>query len=100
MSIRIGSKIIAWAMAGCLSALIAGSAAMGAEINVVSTAGPMPEVMGALVPMFERASGHKVTIKFQGVPETISQLKEGASIDLLIADEEVIGDFVNRLQSD
>jgi molybdate transport system substrate-binding protein len=94
MSVSTGSKIVAWAAAGCLSALIAGSAAMAAEINVVSTAGPMPEIMGALVPIFERASGHKVTIKFQGAPATVSQLKEGASIDLLIADEDVIGTLV------
>jgi molybdate transport system substrate-binding protein len=91
---RTGSKIFAFAMAGCLSAAVAGSAAIAAELNVVSTPGPMPEVMGALVPMFERASGHKVTIKFQAAPATISQLKQGAGIDLLIADEEVINDFV------
>ena len=91
---RTGSKLFAFATAGCLSALIAGSAAVAAEINVVSTPGPMPEVMGALVPLFEHASGHKVTIKFQAAPATISQLKEGAGIDLLIADEEVINDFV------
>jgi molybdate transport system substrate-binding protein len=89
-----GSKITAWATAGCLCVLVAGSAAIAGEISVVSTAGPMPEVMGALVPMFEKASGHKVTIKFQGAPQTISQLKEGAGIDLLIADEDVIGDLV------
>ncbi len=89
-----GLKMIACATAGCLSALIAGSAAFGAEITVVSTAGPMPEVMGALVPMFERASGNKVTIKFQAAPQTISQLKEGAGIDLLIADEDTIGALV------
>jgi len=91
-----GLKIIAWATAACLSALIAGSAAIAGEINVVSTAGPMPEVMGALIPIFERASGHKVSIKFQGAPATINQLKEGASIDLLIADEEVMGDLVKN----
>src|SRR5260221_416686 len=78
------SKVIALAAVACLSALIAGNAAVAAEINVVSTAGPMPEVMGALIPMFERASGNKVTIKFQAVPATIKQLKEGAGIDLLI----------------
>jgi molybdate transport system substrate-binding protein len=91
---RTGSKIIAVAMAGCLNAAVAGSAAIAADLNVVSTPGPMPEVMGALVPLFERASGHKVAIKFQAAPATISQLKEGAGIDLLIADEEVINDFV------
>jgi molybdate transport system substrate-binding protein len=89
-----GSRFIALATAGSLSVLIATSAAMAAEINVVSTPGPMPEVLGALIPLFEHASGHKVTIKFQAGPQTLAQLKEGAGIDLLIADEEVIDDFV------
>jgi molybdate transport system substrate-binding protein len=86
-------NVTAWAAAGCLTALVAGSAT-AAEISVVSTGGPMPEVMGALIPMFEKASGHKVTIKFQGAPQIVSQLKEGAGIDLVIADEEVIGGLV------
>jgi len=90
------SKITVWAAASCLSTLIAGSAAIAAEITVVSTAGPMPEMMGALVPMFEQASGHKVTIKFQGAPQTMNQLKEGASIDLVIAGDDVIDDLVKN----
>jgi molybdate transport system substrate-binding protein len=90
------SKITVWAAASCLSTLITGSAAIAAEITVVSTAGPMPEMMRALVPMFEQASGHKVTIKFQGAPQTINQLKEGASIDLVIAGDDVIGDLVKN----
>jgi molybdate transport system substrate-binding protein len=88
------SRIAAWATAGFLGALVAGSGAMAAEINIVSTAGPMPVVMGALIPIFEQASGNKVTIKFQGVPQTFAQLKEGARIDLVIAEEDVIGDLV------
>ena len=90
------SKITLWAAAGCLSTVIAGSAAVAAEITVVSTAGPMPEMMGALVPMFERESGHKVTVKFQGAPQTMKELKEGASIDLVIAGDDVIGDLVKN----
>jgi molybdate transport system substrate-binding protein len=89
-----GSSFVTWAAASCLCALSAGSAALAAEINLVSTPGPMPEVLGALVPMFEHASGNKVTVKFQAGPQTLGQLKEGAGIDLLIADEEVIEDFV------
>jgi molybdate transport system substrate-binding protein len=89
-----GSKLATWALTGCLCALSAGSAALAAEINLVSTPGPMPEVLGALVPMFEHASGNKVTVKFQAGPQTMGQLKEGAGIDLLIADQEVIDDFV------
>src|SRR4029077_12762665 len=90
------SKITVWAVAGCLSTLITGSAAIAAEITVVSTAGPMPEMMGALVPMFERESGHKVTVKFQGAPQTMKELKEGAGIDLVIAGDDVIGDLVKN----
>ena len=65
------TKIAGWAATGCLSVALAGSAAIAAEITVVSTAGPMPEVMGALVPMFEQASGHKVAIKPHAVGEAV-----------------------------
>ena len=79
-----------------LGALVAGSEAMAREITVVSTAGPMPVVMGALIPIFEQASGHKVVMKFEGVPQIYYELREGASIDLVIADEDVIQDLVKR----
>src|SRR6266511_4034923 len=97
---RTWSKITAAAAAGCISTLLAATAASTAEISIVSTAGPMPEVMGALVPVFERASGHKVTIKFQGAPATINQLKEGATIDVVVAGTEVIDDLVKGGQVD
>jgi molybdate transport system substrate-binding protein len=87
------SRIAGWVTAGCLCALIAGGA-MAREITVVSTGGPMPVVMGALIPIFERATGNKVTIKFEGVPEIFAQLRDGASIDLVIANEDVIEDLV------
>ena len=86
-------RIAAWATAGFLGAQVAGSGAMAGQINVVSTAGPMPVVMGALIPIFEQASGNKVTIKFQGVPQIFARLKEAPPIDLVIADEDVIGDL-------
>jgi molybdate transport system substrate-binding protein len=90
------SKIAGWAAAGWLSAVLAGSTAIAAEIAVLSTAGPMPEMMGALVPMFEQESGHKVTIKFQSAPQTMKDLKEGATIDLVIAGDDAIGDLVKN----
>jgi molybdate transport system substrate-binding protein len=82
------------AAALCLGALISGSAAIAAEITVISSAGPMPEVMGALIPVFEKASGHKVTIKFQGAPDTIKQINEGANTDVLIATSETFDGLV------
>ena len=89
------SRIAAWATA-FLGALVAGSGAMAREITVVSTAGPMPVVMGALIPIFERATGNKVVIKFEGVPQIYALLKEGADLDLVIADEDVIQELVKR----
>jgi molybdate transport system substrate-binding protein len=88
------SRIARWVTAGCLCALIAGKDAMAREITVVSTGGPIPIVMGALIPIFERTTGNKVTIKFEGVPEIFAQLRDGASIDVVIANEDVIGDLV------
>jgi hypothetical protein len=61
------SRIAFWATTVYLGALVAGSGAMAREITVVSTAGPMPVVMGALIPIFERASGNKVVMKFESV---------------------------------
>src|SRR5215467_6952233 len=75
---RLGSKLTALAAAVCLTSL-AGSA-NAADITVVATGGPMPEVMGVLGPMFEKASGHKVNLSIKAAPAIIKEVKEGASI--------------------
>ena len=90
------SRIAALAAAAYFYALVTVSGAVATEISVLSTAGPMPVVMGALIPIFEQASGNKVTIKFQGVAEMFLELKGSASIDLVIADQDTIGDLVER----
>jgi molybdate transport system substrate-binding protein len=82
------------ATALCLGAVISCNAALAAEITVISSAGPMPEVLGALIPVFEKASGHKVTIKFQGAPDTVKQVNEGADTDVLIATSETFDGLV------
>jgi hypothetical protein len=66
-----------------LSLLRAGSAAIAAEINVVSTPGPMPDVMGRAVPMLERASGHKVTKAKD--PETAKALAKFLSSEAAVS---------------
>jgi molybdate transport system substrate-binding protein len=90
------SKIATLTLAGYFYVLVTASGAVATEISVVSTAGPMPVVMGALIPIFEQASGNKVTIKFQGVPEIFLELKGGANIDLVIADQDTIGDLAEK----
>src|SRR5438552_2412593 len=64
--IRIGSKLAALAAAVCLTALT-GSANAG-DITVVATGGPLPEVMGVLGPMFEKASGHTIKLSIKAAP--------------------------------
>jgi len=95
---RIWSRITAAAAASCIGALIAGGSAMAAEIQVAAAGGPLPEVLGALKTAFEKSSGHKVTIKFQGVPAIVSGVKEGANIDLVVVGDETVDELAKANQ--
>lgn len=83
------SKFAVVAMAGCLSALVGNAPTQAAEITVVAGAGPLPDVMGTLLPMFESATGNKVKISFKGAPAIAADLKQGAA-DLVITNAEVV----------
>src|SRR5215468_327865 len=89
---RTGSKLAALATVLSLTAF-AGSV-NAAEINVVATGGPLPEVMGVLKPMFEKTSGHTVKLSIKAAPAIIKDVKEGASIDLIVANDEAIDALV------
>jgi len=95
------SKFVAITIAGCLSALAAGPAANAAEITIVASGGPLPDVMGTLLPMFESATGNKVNISFKGGPAITADVKRGA-VDLVITNTEAVdelataGDVVNN----
>jgi molybdate transport system substrate-binding protein len=86
------TKCAALATALCLTALA--PSANAAELNVVATGGPLPEVMGVLKPMFEKASGHTVKLSIKAAPAIIKEVKEGASIDLIVAGDEAIDALV------
>jgi len=88
---RPGTKLAALA-ALCLTALA--PSANAAELNVVATGGPLPEVMGVLKPMFEKTSGHTVKLSIKAAPAIIKEVKEGASIDLIVAGDEAIDALV------
>ena len=83
------SKFIAIALAGCLSALVVGASAHAAEITVVAGGGPLPDVMGTLLPMFEKATGNTVKVSFKGEPGASADLKSGAA-DLVIINTEIV----------
>src|SRR5262244_924614 len=83
------SKAAAVTIAGCLSALVAGVAGHAAEITVIASGGPLPDLMGTLVPMFEKATGNKVKISFKGGPAVDADVKQGAA-DLVVTNTEVV----------
>jgi molybdate transport system substrate-binding protein len=59
---------------------------------VVSSGGPLPDVLGTLMPMFEKATGNKVKISFKGEPAIAEDIKQGAA-DLVITNTEVVDDL-------
>jgi molybdate transport system substrate-binding protein len=86
---RSASGIIVLAATGFVSALVAGSPVRAAEITVVASGGPLPSVMAAVIPMFEKATGNKVTVNTKAGPAIIEDVKQGAA-DLVIADTGVV----------
>jgi molybdate transport system substrate-binding protein len=89
--VNASSKFAAVAVAVGLSALVAGAASAG-EITVVSSGGPLPDVLGTLMPMFEKATGNKVKISFKGEPAIAEDVKQGAA-DLVITNTEVVDEL-------
>ena len=89
------SKFAVITIAGCLGALVTSAPTHAAEITVVAGAGPLPDVMGTLVPMFESATGNKVKISFKGGPAIAADLKQGAA-DLVITGTEAVDELAAR----
>jgi molybdate transport system substrate-binding protein len=89
---RAWSKAGILAKAACVCALVAGTAARAAEITLVTSAGPLPDVMGTLVPMFESATGNKIKVTTKGGPALLADVKQGAA-DLVITDSEAVDEL-------
>src|SRR6202140_2386304 len=89
------SKFAAVAMAGCLGALVAGAAGNAAEITVVAGGGPLPDVLGTLMPMFEKATGNKVKLASTGGAEITTDLKAGDA-DLVITNTEIVDELAKN----
>src|SRR6185436_17360009 len=83
-------KIAITAAVTCMISLLALGAAHAGELTIVSAAGPLPEVLNALVPAFERATGNTVTISFKGGPAITADLKGGANVDVVVGAPEFI----------
>jgi molybdate transport system substrate-binding protein len=75
------------------SFMLAASAVNAAEVTVIASTA-MREVMDELVPIFERASGHKVAINFLSGSVLPVKLKEGAQADVVVTTPATIDDLV------
>src|SRR5215510_10046372 len=88
-----GMKLLA--AAGCVAAMMGGSPVSAAEIVIYSTIAS-EEALHDIVPMFERASGHKVNITYGAGPDLVAKVRAGLSGDLLIGPS----DFTDPLTKD
>ncbi len=79
---RSWSRIAAAATA-CLAVLFAATAVKAAEISLMTTAA-VQQIMLDLIPPFERATGHKVTMSVFGTGPAVAKIKDGTFADLIL----------------
>jgi molybdate transport system substrate-binding protein len=75
------------AAVGVVSMLVGATTVHAAEIVIVSTIA-VKEPLIEIVPLFERASGHKVNITFGSGPIVFERVREGTTGDLFIGPDE------------
>jgi molybdate transport system substrate-binding protein len=81
------------ALVVCLNLVMAISSASAAEITILSSRNVQPE-MDAIIPAFERSSGHKVVISYAATPEFIDRFNRGPGVDMAILFTETMDRFV------
>lgn len=74
---------------------LAAGAADAAEIKVLSAGGVRP-VVSELGAQFERATGHKLTIKFVAGPVVKREIDAGEAFDVAISLDDVVDDLIKR----
>ena len=85
----------------CLRGLVLSSlagTASAAEIKVLSS-NAAKTVMEEVVPLFERASGHKVTLGFATSQQVAKLVQGGEAADLVVITPEAIDQLANRARS-
>ena len=86
------SAILAWALA--LFGMTAGSPASAVEIRLLSASALHP-VIDALIPDFEKSSGHKVTVAYGTAGAVADGVQKGEAADIVISSVPMI----DRLQA-
>jgi molybdate transport system substrate-binding protein len=88
-SLATVATAISWAM------LLSASSVAAADIVVLS-AGPLRSAMSELVPLFERSSGHKLTIEYATVEPLVDRVSKGAMADVLIVTKQPISSLEHK----
>jgi molybdate transport system substrate-binding protein len=91
-SILSVSAILAWALA--LFGITGGSTASAVEIRLLSASALHP-VIDALIPDFEKSSGHKVTVAYATAGAVADGVQKGEAADIVISSVPMI----DRLQA-
>jgi molybdate transport system substrate-binding protein len=87
-------RTIATAVAG-IGAMMSVTAVNAAEITLLSSTA-MREALEDLVPMFEKASGHKVTIVFKSGVDVSAALRAGAVADIAVSTGEALDELAKE----
>ena len=82
---------------GPVLALVWASAVQAAELQVIAGGG-ITAALNEIAAMFERASGHKVVIRYGTAPELIKMATSGVPFDLGVVPRDVWKDAAARAQ--
>src|SRR5437016_14547286 len=88
---RMGAKLSA-AVVACI-ALTAGTPVKAAEIALMTTAA-VEQIMKGLIPTFEQASGHKVSMSVFGTGLAVDKIKQGTFADLILLGPPALNELV------
>jgi molybdate transport system substrate-binding protein len=83
---------IAAATTACLAMLVAATAVKAAEISLMTTAA-VEQIMLGLIPSFERATGHKVTMSVLGTGPAVAKIKDGTFADLILLGPDALNEL-------
>jgi molybdate transport system substrate-binding protein len=84
---------VAMTLAGLLTAALMATGAAAADVTVIGSTA-MTEFIEAVIPIFERESGHRVKATFLSGSVLPVRVKEGAPADLIVTTPESIDDLV------
>jgi molybdate transport system substrate-binding protein len=87
-------KTALWGVAAALATALA-PAASAAEIKVIAS-NAVREPYRELVPIFEKSTGHKVTIDWGGTVDIVKRVGGGEIADIVIIPAERIDDFIKQ----